>query len=162
MNIWHFLTRRLPGSLTVQDGKGWAVGVTPSANLPICEAAREGEERRHLGSGTTSSKHVRCLWDGTAFAWTEIPAGTLPARGTADIDLLPGLSGAFTIDVRDRDLTPGSAVLISQVPGDVPDELAWAMFTAAGVVRDEHTITGYWTAPSPMVGAARVAWQVVS
>ena len=71
MSVLDALVRRLPGSIGVRDGRGWSVGVTPSATLPICEAAREGEERRHTGSGGTASAKVRCNWTGAAFAWEE-------------------------------------------------------------------------------------------
>ena len=71
MSVLDALIRRLPGSVGVRDGRGWSVGVTPAADLPLCELAREGEERRHVGSGGTASAKKRCNWTGAAYAWQE-------------------------------------------------------------------------------------------
>lgn len=75
MSLLDAIRKRLPGSFELRPGFGFAVGVTAAADLPACDATREGEERRQVGSGSTPSTVKRCGWNGASWAWRTVPVG---------------------------------------------------------------------------------------
>lgn len=82
MEILRLLGLRLPGTINVLRGMGFAVGevtTTELASLP-CDVTREGEERRIEGSSGVASRKVRCEYDGASWAWNGVGLAALDAR----------------------------------------------------------------------------------
>jgi hypothetical protein len=79
------LLERLPGSLGLRPGHGFALGEYPSiASLPLCEPARAGEKRRIPGGTGVADTEVTCQKDDAdTWAWVEAGTGTGEASLTA-------------------------------------------------------------------------------